>query len=257
MSPSPLQSPLLASLSGVRHGFFTRQGGVSTGLYAGLNVGRGSRDDPAAVRENRTRAAAWFGVGEPALLCAYQIHSSQAHLVDGVWIQPPEGDALVATTAGLVCGALSADCAPILIADARARVVASVHAGWRGALGGVVAAAVTAMQDQGAQPARMIAAVGPCIGPASYEVGLDFLDQFLAAAPQSQGFFAPGVSNEKRLFDLPGFVLSRLREAGVAKAEWIGADTLADEALFFSNRRAVLRGDGDYGRLLSAIMLED
>lgn len=256
MPPEPLQSPLLAGLAGVRHGFFTRQGGVSEGLYASLNVGRGSRDDPAAVRENRRRAAAFFDVGEPALLCAYQVHSAAAHLVDGIFEQPPEVDALVTRQAGLVCGALSADCAPILIADARARVVASVHAGWRGALDGVVAAAVEAMRAQGAEPQRMIAAVGPCIGPRSYEVGLEFLDRFAAKAPGSDRFFAPGASAEKRLFDLPGFVLSRLNDAGVAKAEWIGADTLADEYNFFSNRRAVLRGDGDYGRLLSAIMLE-
>ena len=256
MTPEPLQSPLLAGLAGVRHGFFTRQGGVSEGVYAGLNVGRGSRDDPAAVRENRTRAAAFFDVGEPALLCAYQVHSARAHRVDGIFEQPPEVDALVTTEAGLVCGALSADCAPILIADARARVVASVHAGWRGALGGVVAAAVEAMRAAGAEPQRMIAAVGPCIGPKSYEVGLEFLERFTVDAPRSERFFAAGASAEKRLFDLPGFVLSRLNDAGVAKAEWIGADTLADEDRFFSNRRAVLRGDGDYGRLLSAIMLE-
>jgi YfiH family protein len=256
MSLEPLQSPLLAGLAGIRHGFFTRRGGVSEGLYASLNVGRGSKDDPAAVRENRTRAASWFEVGEPALLCAYQVHSSIAHVVDGIWEQPRECDALVATLPGLVCGALSADCAPILIADAKARVVASVHAGWRGALGGVVAAAVEAMQAQGAETQRMIAAVGPCIGPHSYEVGLDFLERFANEAPGFERFFAPGVSDQKRLFDLPGFVLSRLNDAGVAKAEWIGADTLADETLFFSNRRAVLRGDGDYGRLLSAIALD-
>ncbi|QUD87258.1 peptidoglycan editing factor PgeF [Phenylobacterium montanum] len=256
MTPEPLQSPLLAGLAGVRHGFFTRRGGVSEGIYAGLNVGRGSKDDPAAVRENRARAAGFFNVGEPALLCAYQVHSSLAHRVDGIWEQPPQVDALVTTEAGLVCGALSADCAPILIADARARVVASAHAGWRGALTGVVEAAVEAMKAAGAEPQRMIAAVGPCIGPKSYEVGLEFLDRFMAESPGSERFFAPGVSAEKRLFDLPGYVLSRLNAAGVAKAEWIGADTLADEAQFFSNRRAVLRGDGDYGRLLSAIMLE-
>ncbi len=256
MSLEPLQSPLLAGLAGVRHGFFTKRGGVSEGIYASLNVGRGSRDDPEAVRENRHRAAAFFDVGEPALLCAYQIHSTTAHVAEGLWETPPEGDALVSTQAGLVCGALSADCAPILIADARARVVASIHAGWRGALGGVIATAIETMRAQGAETSRMIAAVGPCIGPKSYEVGLEFLDRFSAEAPGSERFFQPGAAPDKRLFDLPGFVLSRLNDAGVAKAEWIGADTLADEAVFFSNRRAVQRGDGDYGRLLSAIMLE-
>ncbi len=255
MSLEPLQSPLPAGLAGVRHGFFTRRGGVSEGVYASLNVGRGSRDDPDAVFENRRRAAGFFDVGEPALLCAYQIHSATAHVVEGLWEAPPEGDALVSTQAGLICGALSADCAPILIADARARVVASVHAGWRGALDGVIASAIETMQAQGAETSRMIAAVGPCIGPQSYEVGLEFQDRFAAEAPGSELFFQPGATPDKRLFDLPGFVLSRLNDAGVAKAEWIGADTLADDA-FFSNRRTVLLGGGDYGRLLSAIMLE-
>jgi len=256
MSLATLQSPLLSALGCVRHAFFTRQGGVSQGIYASLNVGRGSKDDPAAVMENRTRAAAWFGLAEPELLCAYQIHSATAHIVDRGWSAPPQGDALVTRTPGLALGALSADCAPILIADAQAGVVASVHAGWRGALGGVIASAVAAMVELGASPAAMVAAVGPCIGPRSYEVGLEFEARFLAEAPATAAHFAPAPVDDKRLFDLPGFVLRRLSEAGVGQGEWIGADTCADEAAFFSNRRAVHRGEGDYGRLLSAIMLE-
>ena len=256
MSLPILQSPLLAALPGVRHAFFTRQGGVSQGIYASLNVGRGSRDDPAAVAQNRARAAAWFGLEEPGLLCAYQIHSTKAHVVDGLWSAPLQGDALVTTTPGLALGALSADCAPILIVDPQAGVAACAHAGWRGALGGVVAEAVAAMVRLGARAERMTAAVGPCIGPGSYEVGLEFLERFVAEAPGAAGFFAPAAAADKRLFDLPGFVLQRLRAAGVAQAEWIGADTFADETAFFSNRRAVHRSEGDYGRLLSAIMLE-
>lgn len=251
-----LQSPLLAGLPGVRHAFFTRRGGVSSGVYESLNLGRGSNDDPAAVEENRARAAAWFGVGSDHLLTAYQIHSPIAHVVDEPWETQPQGDAIVTTTPSLALGALSADCAPILIVDPEARVVACAHAGWRGALGGVVASAVEAMNGLGARPDRMVAAVGPCIGPRSYEVGLDFLDRFTADAPGSERFFAPGARPDKRLFDLPAFVLDRLAAAGVARAEWIGRDTLADEADFFSNRRNVLRGEADYGRLMSAVTLE-
>jgi YfiH family protein len=254
--PAPLHSPLLAALPGVRHAFFTRQGGASAGIYASLNLGRGSRDDPAAVEENRARAAGWFGAPADALLVCYQIHSTTAHVAAAAWTQSPEGDGVVTAKPGLVCSALAADCAPILIADPKARVVAAAHAGWRGALGGVAAATVEAMRGLGAEPGRMVAAVGPCIGPASYEVGLEFLERFVAEAPGSDRFFAPGRNAEKRMFDLPGFVLSSLAEAGVGQAEWIGRDTCAEEALFFSNRRAVLCGEPDYGRLLSAIMLE-
>jgi YfiH family protein len=255
MTLQPLQSPLLAAVAGVRHGFFTRHGGVSEGLYASLNVGRGSRDDPAAVRENRTRAAAWFGVDEPALLCAYQIHSPIAHTVDRPWDKPPEGDGLVTRTPSLALGALSADCAPILIADPVAGVIGAAHAGWRGALGGVIGQTVAAMARLGGEPSRMAAAVGPCIGPRSYEVGQEFEDRFLAEEPASAGFFGPAETPGKRLFDLPGFVLLRLEQAGVGQSEWIGADTCADED-FFSHRRGTHRGEGDYGRLLSAIMID-
>jgi len=256
MSSTPaLHSPRLAELPGIRHAFFTRRGGVSRGVYETLNVGRGSGDEPAAVEENRLRITTWFGVEPAALRTVYQTHSTVAHVADAVWTEPPEGDAVITATPGLVCGAMSADCAPILIADAEARVVASVHAGWRGAIGGVVAAAVAAMETLGARPERMVAAVGPCIGPESYEVGLDFLDRFIAETPTNARFFRPGARDDKRLFDLPAYVLLRLADAGVNNAEWIGRDTCAEESMFFSNRRAVLRGEPDYGRLLSAIML--
>jgi YfiH family protein len=253
----PLQSPLLSALAGVRHAFFTRQGGVSSGVYESLNLGRGSRDDPTAVEENRARSAGWFGAPAERLLIAHQTHSATAHVATAPWRQPHEGDGVVTATAGLVCGALAADCAPVLIADPEARVVAAVHAGWRGALGGIVAAGVEAMRSLGGDPARMVAAVGPCIGPASYEVGLEFLDRFALEAPGSERFFHPGARDDKRLFDLPAFVLERLAQAGVGAAEWIGRDTCAEAALFFSNRRGVLRGEADYGRLLSAIMVVD
>ena len=250
-----VQSRLLAGAGGVRHGFFTRTGGVSRGVYESLNVGVGSQDDPAAVAENRARAAAAFGVTPDRLVTVYQIHSAVAVRVDAPFDERPQADAMTTARPGLMCGALSADCAPVLIADAEARIVAAAHAGWRGALSGVVQAAVTAMQAMGAEPSRMVAAVGPCIGPASYEVGLEFLDAFSAANPEFERLFAPGVSAQKRMFDLPGFVLDRLAAAGVGAAEWVGRDTCAEEADFFSNRRAVLRGEADYGRLLSAIMI--
>ena len=257
MSQVPiLTSPLLAELPGIRHAFFTRQGGVSEGVFDALNVGLGSGDDPLCVAENRERAARVLGGDAASLATCYQIHSALAVTIDAPFDnERPWADAVVTATPGLVCGALAADCAPVLIADPQARIVAAAHAGWRGALAGVVGSAIDAMVWLGADPARMTAAVGPCIGPASYEVGLEFLDAFADDDPANARFFAPGVSAEKRLFDLPAYVLSRLAAAGVARAEWIGRDTLAEEDWFFSNRRAVHRGESDYGRLLSAITL--
>jgi YfiH family protein len=249
-----LTSPQL-DLPGVRHAFFTRRGGVSTGIYESLNVGLGSNDDPAAVHENRRRAAAHFGAD--GVVTLYQVHSADALAADGPWrSEAPRADALATARPGLVCGALAADCAPVLLADPQARVVAAAHAGWRGALDGVVESAVARMESLGARRERIRAAVGPCIGPRSYEVGLEFLDRFAAQDPDHEAFFAPGASPEKRMFDLPGFVLSRLRAAGVAECGWIGRDTCAEPDDFFSNRRAFKQGEPDYGRLLSAIMLE-
>jgi len=256
MTLSVVQSALLAPVAGVRHAFFTRQGGVSTGVYDSLNVGRGSRDEPADVAENRRRAAAWFDLPAEALNTCYQVHSAIAVRALEPWGDArPEADGVVADRPGLICGALSADCAPVLFADAEAKIVAACHAGWQGALSGIVAATVEQMVALGADPARMVAAIGPCIGPASYEVGLEFLDRFEAALPGSARFFAAGVADDKRMFDLPGFVLSRLTDAGVGRAEWIGRDTCAEADLFYSNRRAFKQGEPDYGRLLSAISL--
>ena len=255
--PPFLISPLLAAVPGLRHAFFTRRGGVSKGIYASLNLGRGSRDDPVDVAENRRRAAQIFGLGPEALNTCYQVHSARVLTAEAPWGEArPQGDGVVTGQPGLICGALAADCAPVLIADGHARIVAAVHAGWRGALSGVVPEAVQRMAEMGADPVRMIAAVGPCIAQKSYEVGLEFLQRFESASPDAARFFAPGAGPEKRQFDLPAFVLARLREAGVTRCEWIGADTCAEEDSFFSNRRAVIRGEGDYGRLLSAIALE-
>ena len=256
-APTTLTSPLLTRLAGVRHAFFTRQGGVSAGVFSSLNVGVGSGDDPAAVAENRRRAAAVFGVAPERLATCYQVHSARVVTTDQAFgANRPQADGIVTHIPGLVCGALAADCAPILLAEPQARVVACAHAGWRGALAGVAEAAVEAMIGEGAVSERIVAAVGPCIGPQSYEVGLEFLAAFEAKDLAFMRFFRAGASAEKRHFDLPGFVLSRLAAAGVATSEWIGADTYSDEDRFFSNRRAVHRGEADYGRLLSAIMLE-
>lgn len=253
---TPITHPLLDK-AGLRHGFFTRQGGVSTGLYGGLNTGLGSADDPAAVEENRRRVAATLGGGPEDLAACYQIHSSLTRVATGPWAgDRPEGDAVVTATVGVIPAVLTADCAPVLLADAEARVVGAVHAGWKGALGGVVHSAVTAMESLGARPNRIVAVIGPCIGQASYEVGADFKERFEHHDPGSGRFFIDGAASDKRLFDLPGFVLWRLEQAGVEQTAWTGHDTCRDEVAFYSNRRAFQRGEPDFGRLMSAIRLD-
>lgn len=255
MSLAPITHPLLDRV-GVRHGFFTRRGGVSTGLYEGLNTGVGSSDDPAAVAENRRRVAGHFGGGPDDIAACYQIHSAVARVAEAGWEgDRPEGDATVSAAPGVICAVLTADCAPILLADPEARVVGAAHAGWKGALGGIVHSTVAAMEALGARPARMVAVVGPCIAQASYEVGADYQERFEHHDAGSGRFFAPGASPDKRLFDLPGYVLWRLEQAGVADAAWTGDDTRADPARFFSNRRAFLNGEPDFGRLMSAVSL--
>ncbi|MEJ0066418.1 MAG: polyphenol oxidase family protein [Caulobacteraceae bacterium] len=261
MSQVPiLTSPLLAELPAVRHAFFTRRGGVSEGVFDSLNVGVGSSDDPLRVAENRARAARVLGGDAASLVTCYQVHSATAITVDAPFGEErPRADAVVTATPGLICGALAADCAPVLLADPQARIVAAVHAGWRGALAGVVGSAVDAMVRLGADPARMSAAVGPCIGPASYEVGLEFLDAFADDDPANARFFAAGATAEKRLFDLPGYVLSRLAAAGVAHTEWIGPRHSGGTGLVLlqpprrASRRARLRSPalGDQPRSLN------
>ena len=250
----PVITSRLLEAPGVRHAFFTRRGGVSEGLYESLNAGQGSRDRPDAVAENRRRCAAHFG--QDTVVTAYQVHSASALVADGDWpAGPPQADGVVSATSGVVCGALAADCAPVLFVDPEARIVAACHAGWRGALSGIVEATIARMETLGAQRGRLTAAIGPCIGPASYEVGVEFLERFVQADTSNGRFFSPGAGPDKRQFDLPGLVLARLTAAGVFAAEWVGRDTCAEEADFFSNRRAFKRGEPDYGRLLSAICL--
>lgn len=253
MTGLPVLTSKLLETAGARHAFFTRKGGVSAGIYAGLNVGVGSRDDATAVTENRRRAAAHLG-GD--LVTAFQVHSARAVVAAGPWPGPtPEADAVVSATPGVICGALAADCAPILMVDAQARVVAAAHAGWQGALHGVAEAAIAQMEALGARRDRIVAAVGPCIGRASYEVGLEYLQRFVEVDPAYGVFFSPGAGPEKRQFDLPAFVLARLEAAGIGAYEALGRDTCAEPELFFSNRRAFKKGEADYGRLLSGIVL--
>lgn len=253
--PVPVIHPLLSDL-GVRHGFFTRHGGVSTGLYDSLNTGLGSDDDRAAVEENRRRIATVLGGTPDDIAACYQIHSALTRVAEGPWRgDRPEGDAVATATPGVICGVLTADCAPILMADPDANIVAAVHAGWKGALGGVVHSAVAAMQALGAQPTRIRAVVGPCIAQASYEVDTGFMDRFTHHDPGSERFFVPGHAPDKHQFDLPGFVLWRLEQADVGHAAWTGHDTRPDDAPFFSNRRAYLNGEPDFGRMMSAIVV--
>jgi hypothetical protein len=239
----------LASLAGVRHGFFGRRGGVSRGVYATLNAGPGSRDDGASVAENRARIAATMGVAPDHLISLHQVHSARAVRVDGPWAGVrPEADALVTTTRGLALTALSADCAPVLFADADAGVVGAAHAGWRGAVAGVLEACVAEMRALGA--VRIVAAVGPCIHKQSYEVGPDFHATFAA---EDARFFAPG-AGDRLYFDLPAYCLMRLERAGVA-AEALALDTYALRDDYHSHRRNVHEKLDDYGRNCSAIVL--
>ncbi len=255
MTLAPITHPLL-DRAGVRHGFFTRQGGVSTGLYDSLNTGVGSKDDPAAVAENRRRVAAHLGGGPDDIAACYQIHSAVARVAEAGWKgERPEGDASVTAAPGVICAVLTADCAPVLFADYEAGVVGAAHAGWKGALGGIVHSTVAAMEALGARPGRIVAVIGPCISRDSYEVGADFQERFEHHDAGSGRFFAPGAAADKRLFDLPGYVLWRLKQAGVGDAAWTGEDTRTDATRFFSNRRAFLNGEPDFGRQMSAISL--
>jgi len=246
----------LDRLTGVRHGFFIRQGGVSAGIYGSLNCGFGSDDEAANVAENRARIKGKLGAAE--LLTAYQIHSPDVITVERPW-QPadsPKADAPVTDRPGVALGILTADCTPVLFADAEAGVIGAAHAGWKGALTGVLEATVAAMGKLGARAGRITAAVGPCIRQPSYEVGPEFVERFTAAEAGNTDFFVPSERDGHAMFDLAGYVRRRL-DAAVGTVEDTAADTCADEERFFSYRRTTLNGGGDYGRNLSAIVLGD
>ncbi len=251
--------PNLARAPHVQHAFFTREGGVSAGLFASLNCGYGSADSPANVAENRARAARRFGLEPERLLTLHQIHSTQVLTVDGsnLWRSPgaPQADGLVTDKPGIALGVLSADCAPVLLADHENRVIGAAHAGWRGALAGVVDATVAAMERLGARRGSIHAAVGPCIAHASYEVGPEFPAPFTAQDNANAAFFTPSRRAGHHMFDLPGYLLRRLALLGVASAEASGHDTLSNQEQFFSFRYNTLNGIRDYGRGLSAIAL--
>jgi hypothetical protein len=242
-------------LAGARHGFFTRRGGASSGVYRGLNCGPGSNDQAEAVRLNRARVAEALGVAPDRLLSLHQVHSATAVVADPAgWAERPRADAAVTDRPGVALAVLTADCAPVLLHDPAAGVIGAAHAGWRGALDGVLEATLEAMERLGAEAGRVRAAVGPTISQRAYEVGHEFLERFAAEDPAHVRFFA-GAPDERPRFDLPGFVLARLRAAGVAEAGWIGACTYAEPERFFSYRRATHAGEADYGRLISAIAL--
>lgn len=254
-----ITAAVLERAAGVRHGFFTREGGVSEGLFASLNCGFGSGDDPERVAVNRTRAAEQLGLSGDALLTVYQTHSTDAVVAEAPWPpdQAPRADAIVTRRRGLALGVLTADCAPVLLADPEAGVVAAAHAGWRGARAGILEAAIKAMADLGARPAHIVAGIGPCIRQESYEVGAEFHDAFLADDPATADFFRPSPRPGHFQFDLPGYVRRRLERLGLASVDALAMDTCADEQRFFSYRRATKRGERDYGRALSAIALEE
>jgi YfiH family protein len=249
--------PFLTAALPVPHGFFTRQGGVSAGRFASLNCSLSGRDDPDAVRENRRRAADALDLPAEALLGLTQVHGVAVATLAEPWPEDarPQADAMVTDRPGLLLGIVTGDCAPILFADAEAGVVGAAHAGWRGAVAGVIEETLRAMEALGADRARIATAIGPCIAQESYEVGPDLRDALLAATPEGAAFLAPGRRADRWQFDLPGYCLMRLRAAGVATAAWVGEDTLANEADFFSHRRATLAAAGPIGHQLSAIAL--
>jgi hypothetical protein len=243
----------------IRHGFFTREGGVSEGIYASLNCGMGSRDDPTKVLANRSLALAQLEQSVGSLATVFQQHTNKVAVIDEAWTTdtpPPIADALVTTRIGVVLGILTADCAPVLLADRKAGVIGAAHAGWRGALSGVLDNTVAAMIALGAKPSRLVAAVGPCIAHRSYEVGPEFPAPFLAQNPDNHFFFTPAPREGHFFFDLAGFVARRLAELSVTEVARTPCDTFREEDRFFSFRRATKRGEPDYGRALSAIVLE-
>ncbi len=239
-------------LAGARHGFFTRRGGASSGVFAGLNCGPGSSDQREAVATNRSRVAEAMAVPRERLLSLHQVHGAEVVVATAAgWTERPRADAAVTATPGVAVSVLTADCAPVLFADAEAGVVGAAHAGWRGALAGVLEATVSAMAGLGARPDRIRAVIGPTISQSNYEVGPEFFEAFQAEEAGYERFFS-GAAGDRMLFDLPGFALARLRGLGI-EADWTGHCTYADADRFFSYRRATHRGEPDYGRLIAAI----
>ena len=254
-----LQALVLSELTGIRHGFFTRNGGVSHGVYASLNGGVGSNDAPEHVTENRARMAAALGVKPDRFITAYQIHSPDVVVADKPWTpeERPRADAIVTRTPLLAIGVSTADCGPLLFADSQARVIGAAHAGWRGALTGVIETTVAAMEKLGAKRSRIAAALGPTISQPNYEVGPEFVERFQAADGTNARLFAPSERADHALFDLPGYIAERVQRAGIVNFENLGLCNYAEPERFFSYRRTTKLSEPDYGRHINAIALID
>jgi len=257
LSAVPFLTAGALKLSGVAHAFFTRRGGVSKGVYASLNGGVGSGDAPEAVAENRARMAAALGLAPDRLAVPYQVHSPDAVALSGHWAGDarPRCDGVVTATPGLALGVTGADCGMILFADPNARIVGAAHAGWKGALTGVIEATVAAMERLGARRSDIASAIGPCIAQSSYEVGPEFVAAFAEAGERTELFFVASVRPGHSMFDLKAYIADRIARAGVGGFEDLRLDTYADEEHFFSYRRTTHRKEPDYGRLVSAIAL--
>lgn len=256
-TPRPIEAPALSAVPGVAHGFFTRAGGVSGGLYRGLNVGLGSRDDRAAVIENRARVTGHFGLPPERLATVHQVHSPDVVTVTGEMpAARPEADALVTATPGIVLGVLTADCGPLLFADGAAGVVGAAHAGWKGVLTGVIENTVEAMIALGAKRERIVAVLGPSIMQENYEVGPEFVARFLEADAAHAAYFRPSAKPGHSLFDLPGLTVERLARAGISGSS-LGLCTYADPDRFFSYRRTTHAAEPDYGRQISTILVRE
>lgn len=254
-----MRSPALAASTRLRHAFFTRVGGVSTGIYESLNGGQGSNDDPANITENRRRMTTALEVPEGNLVTCYQIHSAEAVIATKPWTRAdaPRADAIVTKTPDLAVGISIADCGPVLFADSEAGVVGAAHAGWKGALTGILEGTIAKMEELGAERSRIITSIGPLIRQSSYEVGPEFVARFHEADHANIRYFAPADRTGHALFDLPGYIAARLKKARVGQVEDLVLDTYSEEKLFFSYRRATHRGEKDYGRLIATISLAD
>lgn len=252
-----IRSPKLSALPGIKHGFFTRLGGVSEGIYTSLNGGQGSSDKPYHVAENRARMAAELGVALPHLLSAYQIHSADVIEVKAPWgmADRPRVDAMVTSVPGLALSILTADCGPVLFADVKAGVIGAAHAGWKGAMSGVLEATINAMEMLGARRQAISACLGMTISQKNYEVGPEFLVKFLAEDVENMQFFKESQTEGHAMFNLPAYIGERLQRAGIGEFEDLGLCTYGDEARFFSYRRTTHRREPDYGRHISAIAL--
>jgi len=251
-----IEAPELASYPNIHHAFFTRRGGVSEGIYASLNGGLGSSDDPAKVAENRRRMAAELDLTPDALISVHQTHSADAVIVEGPWkAERPKADGMATSVPGVALAITTADCGPVLFADPHVGVIGAAHAGWRGAATGILEATIEAMERLGARRHKIVAVLGPTISQTAYEVGPDFVARFAEESADNSRFFQPSERPDHAMFDLPGFIFSRLEAAGIGEFANLGLCTYSDEERFFSYRRTTHRGEPDYGRLISAITL--